>query len=274
MPDEAAPAVAAGSLGRPLGRPRARAAARRPRRRLWLISPEGFRELRHSCLLSQRQAAAYLGVCLRTVRHWDSGRNRVPWSAVRLLRLLRAGELGGLLDGWEGWRIVRDRLVSPEGRVYRERDMRHWWLTLEQARFWREGYDVATLPSAAQPREATGRSVTQAGRAAEDAALPSPAAPAPLPTTAAPLPRQTALKGAQGTAKANQGRTGSAAAEPPRSRCALGLVSYATSDSSGNLGAEKRPLREGGNGVAAPSAGDSVTDRAGIDVTSERRQSD
>ncbi|KRA35512.1 hypothetical protein ASD68_03675 [Rhodanobacter sp. Root627] len=110
--------------------------------------------------MSQKQAAAYLGVCLRTVRHWDSGRNRVPWSAVRLLRLLRAGELGGLLDGWEGWRVVRDRLVSPEGRVYRERDMRHWWLTIEQAHLFREGYDAATRPGAAQPREGSGTTVT------------------------------------------------------------------------------------------------------------------
>lgn len=149
--DEAAGAVAARPLGRPVGRPRA--GARRPRRRLWLISPEGFRELRHSCLLSRKQAAAYLGVCLRTLRHWETGRNRVPWSAVRLLRVMRAGELGGLLDGWEGWTIWRDRLVSPDGRVYFERDMRHHWLTVTQARLFREGYDRATLPSAAQPRE-------------------------------------------------------------------------------------------------------------------------
>lgn len=91
---------------------------RRTRRRQWLISPEGFLELRHGCLLSNRKAAAaYLGVCVRTIRHWDAGRCRVPWSAVRLLRLLRAGELGGLLDGWEGWTIFRDRLVSPDGRT-------------------------------------------------------------------------------------------------------------------------------------------------------------
>lgn len=58
----------------------------RKRRRLWYISPEGFRELRHSCLLSRQRAADYLGVSVRTIRHWDAGRNRVPWSAVRLLR--------------------------------------------------------------------------------------------------------------------------------------------------------------------------------------------
>ena len=122
MPDEASGTVVSRPLGRPVGRPRA--GARRPRRRLWLVSPEQFRELRHSCLLSRKACAAYLGVCLRTVRHWDSGRNRVPWSVVRLLRLRRAGELGGLLDGWDGWTIWRDQLVSPDGRAYRERDLR------------------------------------------------------------------------------------------------------------------------------------------------------
>lgn len=120
----------------------------KPRRRPWLISPEGFRELRHSCLLGNQKAAArYLGVCVRTIRYWDAGRCRVPWSVVRLLRLLRAGQLGGLLEGWEGWTIWRDRLVSPDGRAYRERDMRHLWLTVTQAQLFREGYDKATLPA-------------------------------------------------------------------------------------------------------------------------------
>lgn len=140
-------AVVSGRAGKPVAaRPAAR--VRRLRRRTWYISPEGFRELRHGCLLSNRKAAAaYLGVCVRTIRHWDTGRCRVPWSAVRLLRLLRAGELGGLLDGWEGWTISRDRLVSPDGRAYLERDMRHMWLTVTQAALFREGYDAATRPS-------------------------------------------------------------------------------------------------------------------------------
>ena len=109
-----APVAGAGTPARAAGRPAAgRPPGRRARprrRRAWLISPEGFRELRHSCLLSNQQAAAaYLGVCVRTIRHWDSGRCRVPWSVVRLLRLLRAGQLGGLLEGWEGWTIWRLR---------------------------------------------------------------------------------------------------------------------------------------------------------------------
>jgi len=169
-----------------VGRPRA-GARRAPGRRVWLISPEGFRELRHACLLSRQQAAAYLGVCLRTVRHWESGRNRVPWSAVRLLRLRRAGELGGLLDGWEGWTIWRDRLVSPDGRVFRQRDMRHLWLTLTQAALFREGYDKATAGGVgAEPLRAR-EGVSQAGDDWHPCPVSTPAAPA------APCDRQTPL---------------------------------------------------------------------------------
>ncbi|HEY7873411.1 MAG TPA: hypothetical protein VIC31_11910, partial [Rudaea sp.] len=59
---------------------------RRPRR--WFVSAEGFRELRLTCLLSQRACADLLGVGLRSVRNWDHGRSRVPWPVVRLLRIL------------------------------------------------------------------------------------------------------------------------------------------------------------------------------------------
>ncbi|MFC5525829.1 VC1465 family Xer recombination activation factor [Rhodanobacter ginsengisoli] len=126
------------------------AKSRKARRRVWHISPEGFRELRHTCLLSRQRAADYLGVSVRTIRHWDAGRNRVPWSVVRLLRIVRSGELGGLHDAWDGWTINRLGLCSPCGRLFTVESMRLWWLTVEQARFWRQGYDVATRPSAGE----------------------------------------------------------------------------------------------------------------------------
>ena len=151
--------------------------------------------MRHSCLLSNRKAAAaYLGVCVRTIRHWDAGRCRVPWSAVRLLRLLRAGELGGLLDGWDGWTIFRDRLVSPDGRAYRERDMRQLWLTLTQARLFREGYERSTAPAPGaaasewNERPPVAADVGDIRGAGRQGAAPS-IAPAPLPCqTALPCP--------------------------------------------------------------------------------------
>lgn len=77
------------------------------------------------------------------MRCWETGRNRVPWSAVRLLRLLRCGDLGGLCDEWDGWTINRLGLHSPEGRTYRVDDMRRWWAQIERARLWQEAYDRA-----------------------------------------------------------------------------------------------------------------------------------
>jgi hypothetical protein len=81
-------------------------------------------------------------VSLRTVRYWDDGRSRVPWSAVRLLRLLRGGDLGGLQDAWAGWYLNprTAELVSPNGYSFKPAGLTAWPLTCEQARFWRDDY--------------------------------------------------------------------------------------------------------------------------------------
>jgi hypothetical protein len=109
--------------------------------RTWRLSPDGFRALRHSCFLSRQACADFLGVSLRTVRHWDAGRCRVPWAVVRLLRFVRLGDLGALDAAWDGWTLNRNGLWSPDGKRYHQDTMRHWWITSEQARFWREDYD-------------------------------------------------------------------------------------------------------------------------------------
>jgi hypothetical protein len=95
---------------------------RRPVRR-WYVSPAGFVELRRSC---GKACAAYLGASPHTygVRHWETGRQRVPWSTVRRLRLLRCGDLGALSDEWAGWTINRFGLHAPTGQTCRERNMR------------------------------------------------------------------------------------------------------------------------------------------------------
>lgn len=111
------------------------------RRRCWLISPEGFRELRKSVPLSRKACAEYLGCSVSTVRSWDRGRNRVPWSAVRLLRLLRLGDLGALNASWDGWSLHGDRLVSPEGLSFQASDMAWWSLTCRQAEGFRQAFD-------------------------------------------------------------------------------------------------------------------------------------
>lgn len=122
---------------------------KRSRRRLWHVSAEGFQELRLSLGLSQQAAAKALGVCLRTVRHWDRGRNRVPWAAVRLLRLLRGGDLGELSPRWAGWRVLGDRLVTPAGVTFGAHEFTWWALTCLQARSWQRAFDrSASRPSA------------------------------------------------------------------------------------------------------------------------------
>lgn len=166
---------------------------------------------------------------MRTVRHWDAGRCRVPWSVVRLLRLLRTGDLGGLCDEWAGWTINRLGLHAPAGRTYRERDMRHWWLTIEHAHLFREAYDRDTLGGVgAQPLRARERVTLLPG--AGEAAKSAAAAPV-IPIGARSTP--TAFAHAAGTAAGAAGVSmavglfpvaawlGSAAA----ARSAAGLVS-------------------------------------------------
>jgi hypothetical protein len=108
--------------------------------------------------MSRKVCAEFLGVSLRTVRYWDAGRSRVPWSVVRLLRLTRLGDLGAMHDSWAGWIVNRKGLWSPDGKHYPEPFMRRWWLTCEQARFFREAYDRDTLGGVgAQPLRARER---------------------------------------------------------------------------------------------------------------------
>lgn len=61
---------------------------------------------------------------------------------MRLLRLVRLGDLGAIDASWDGWVLNRNGLWSPDGKRYSEPAMRLWWLTSEQARFWRQAYDA------------------------------------------------------------------------------------------------------------------------------------
>ena len=118
-----------------------------PRRRMWHISPEGFRELRYSCLLSVKTCAEFLGCSVSSIKAWDRGASRVPWSVVRLLRVFRLGDLGALRPEWRGWTINRNGMVSPEGRAYDRGDLAWWSLTCRQAEAWREARSRTGCPA-------------------------------------------------------------------------------------------------------------------------------
>lgn len=97
------------------------------RKRTWRVDGEQFRELRLSCFLSRKATAEFLGCSLRTVRYWDAGRYRVPWSVVRLLRLYRLGDLGALDPTFADFRLVRGRVHTPEGLQFTAHDLKAWW---------------------------------------------------------------------------------------------------------------------------------------------------
>lgn len=76
--------------------------------------------------LTREQAAELLGVSLRTVGHWETGRARPAFAAFKLLRVLRHGDL--IDPAWSAFAIVRGRLVTPEGHAFAPWDLT--WLSL------------------------------------------------------------------------------------------------------------------------------------------------
>ena len=79
-----------------------------------------FRALLADLGLKHPEAAQMLHVSLRTLQNWLSGRHEVPYSVLKLLRLLRYMELPG--QAWAGWHFSRGQLVTPEGRTISGRD--------------------------------------------------------------------------------------------------------------------------------------------------------
>ncbi len=65
--------------------------------------------------LTCSQAAQLLRVTVRTVRNWEQGKARVPYSAFEFLRISSGYALPGA--PWVGWSIRGDALYSPEGLV-------------------------------------------------------------------------------------------------------------------------------------------------------------
>lgn len=86
-----------------------------------------FVELYRSLGMRPEDVAQVLHVSVRTVHNWRSGVHPVPFMAFKLLRVQRYMELP--FPGWEGWRFVGGKLVSPEGRSFVGTDS-SWWSSL------------------------------------------------------------------------------------------------------------------------------------------------
>ena len=95
--------------------------------------PEQFTLERKTAGLTQPQAAAYLGVSLRTIKNWEGGSNRIPYPAFKLIRM-RAKAIVHV-EGWEGWRYARDgALVTPDGRSFQPWELMQFQLVVSLAR--------------------------------------------------------------------------------------------------------------------------------------------
>ena len=166
-------------------------------RRPWYLSPDGFRDLRLGCLLSREACAGVLGCSVRTVRAWDAGARRVPWSAVKLLRLLRCGDIGALRPEWHGWTLNRNGMVSPEGVAYSLGDLGWWSLTCRQAEAFRRdrsGRQRGGGAAVPEPLAVSVRSLSPVGEP------PAGSAPRPddIPPTAPAVPPESVSEGVDG----------------------------------------------------------------------------
>jgi DNA-binding transcriptional regulator YiaG len=83
--------------------------------------------------LTKADAAAYLGVSLRTLRNWENGSNRILYPAFKLIRM-RAKAIVHV-PGWDGWRFARDgALVTPTGRAFQPWELQNLELVVSLSR--------------------------------------------------------------------------------------------------------------------------------------------
>jgi len=95
------------------------------------VTADRFKEARFQCGLSVPEAGKLFRVTPRTVQNWEAGRAMVPYTAYKLMRILRGWELPG--HHWEGFRIQGDTLWTPEGHAFKPEYHRWWSLTCRMA---------------------------------------------------------------------------------------------------------------------------------------------
>ena len=98
---------------------------KKPRRHV--ITASQFYDARVFSGLDREQAAEFLNVSVRTIGHWETGRARVSYTAFKLLRVYRHGDL--IHPAWSACKINRrGALVTPEGHEIHAHDLT--WLSL------------------------------------------------------------------------------------------------------------------------------------------------
>lgn len=96
-----------------------------------------LRYARHKLGWSVEDAGKYFQVTDRTWHNWENGLHRIPYAVYKLARVLARLELPG--EGWIGWRLEGDQLITPEGRQISPQDGSWWSLLVRRA----AGFDAA-----------------------------------------------------------------------------------------------------------------------------------
>lgn len=75
------------------------------------------------CGWTRREAARRLGVTVRTVANWESGRTRPPRYVEDYYRL--ASGTAPTWSKWSGWRLIDDGLLDPTGQLHRPHEIQN-----------------------------------------------------------------------------------------------------------------------------------------------------
>jgi hypothetical protein len=73
-----------------------------------------YKTIREACGLSQQAAAAFHCVALRTVQHWEEGRNGVPAGVADEIRRLDARIERGVIDAVDLYKDPRGQHGTPD----------------------------------------------------------------------------------------------------------------------------------------------------------------
>jgi len=102
------------------------------------IEPQDFRDARREARLTRAEAANALDVTPRTIQNWETGGARIPWMAMRMLRILRGYALPGV--HWEGWTVRGDTLYAPNGWHFDATSLMHLEHVFAMSRLWKQMY--------------------------------------------------------------------------------------------------------------------------------------
>ena len=102
------------------------------------IEPQDFKDARREACFTRAEAAKVLDVTPRTIQNWETGGARVPWMAMRMLRILRGYALPGA--DWEGWTIRGDTLYAPNGHGFDAAGLAYLQHVFQMSRLWQQMY--------------------------------------------------------------------------------------------------------------------------------------